>query len=117
MGYHVRPPKPYANDYSLWWTLQNRTLTATDITNYETLSLNMTTGDSMPGTSGGYAKISTLFEYAPPVIGASNGNATIRTLVSSYFSGAGASLSVVHRDGTAVNLGEMQGGMYLRPES
>lgn len=117
MGYHVRPPKPYANDYSLWWTQQNRTLTATDITNYETLSLNMTTGESMPGTSGGYAKISTLFEYAPPVVGASNGNATIRTLVSNYFSGANASLSVVHRDGTAVNLGERQDGMYLRPES
>lgn len=117
MGYHVRPPKPYANNYSLWWTLQNRTLTATDIANYETLSLNMTTGESIPGTSGGYAKISALFEYAPPVVGSSNGNSTIRALISNYFSGAGASLSVVHRDATAVNLGEMQDGMYLRPES
>ncbi len=116
MGYHVRAPKPYANNYN-WWAVQGRTLTATDITNYESRQLNMTTGESTPNTSGGYAKINSLFGYAIPVVGASNGNATMRSLIASYFSGAGAQMLVEHRDGVAVNLGERQNNVYLRPES
>lgn len=116
MGYHVRAPKPYANNYN-WWSAQGRTLTASDLTNYETRSLDMSSGESLPNTSGGFAKLSTLLEYAPPIVGASNSDSSIRTLIRNYFSGAGAKMMVEHRDGVAVNFGEQSGTLYLRPES
>ncbi len=116
MGYHVRAPKPYAENYN-WWTSRGRTLTSTDLTNYESRSLDMATGESIPNTTGGFGKLSTLLEYAPLVVGASNSDATLRNLIRNYFGGAGARMMVEHRDGVAVNYGEQTGSLFLRPEN
>ena len=108
MGYHVRAPKPYANDYV--WT----NVTSVMVTNYETHGLDLTTG--LPTTnSGGYAKLTALMGAAPTIVGA-NADTTVTTQVHNYFRGAGVGLLVEHRDG-AVNLGEKRNNIYLRPES
>jgi hypothetical protein len=109
-GYHVRAPKPYANDY--YWT----NVTAASITNYETHALDLTNGVPLTN-SGGYAKLSALMGYAPTIVGANAAtNSGTTTNVINYFRGAGAGLLVEHRD-SAVNLGDKQNGMFLRPES
>lgn len=107
MGYHVRAPKPYANEYA--WTNS----TAESVAQYESCGLNLTNG--LPtASSGGFAKLTTLLGYPPTVVGA-NADASLASLVHAYFAGAGAGLLVEHRN-TAVNLGENRNGLDLRPE-
>lgn len=114
MAYHVRAPKPYANDYD-WFTAQyGRSMTLADIQNYEEHGLNMVSGEPT-GSSGGFLKLSNLMGYTPRVVGA-NASGTIASTVHQYFSGAGAAMVVEHSN-EAINLGEVRNGLYLRPES
>ena len=110
MGYHVRPPKPYANNF-VW-----KASTSADIAAYESYRLNMTTGDYDTSASGGYAKLTALYGAAPSVVGA-NADTAVSTLVHSYFQGAGAKLLVYHNSSAAVNIGTVQNGIYVRPET
>lgn len=114
MAYHVRPPKPYASDYDWFTSTYGRSMTSSDIQNYEQHGLDLTTGEPT-GASGGFAKLTSLMGYAPRVVGASS-TGSVATTVHQYFAGAGASMLVEHSD-NAINLGDMLDGMYLRPES
>lgn len=109
-GYHVRPPKPYANDFV--WT----NVTYGVITNYEARGLDLSNGVPT-AASGGYAKLTTLMDFAPPIVGPNAAtNSGTASNVFKFFTNAGAGLFVEHRD-IAVNLGDKRNGAYLRPES
>lgn len=111
MGYHVRPPKPYANDFV--WT---NTTSYADITNYEAHGLDLSNGVPT-SASGGYAKLTSLMGYAPTIVGPNAAtNAGVASNVFRAFTNAGAGLFVEHRD-VAVNVGDKRFGSYLRPES
>lgn len=107
MGYHVRAPKPYANNFA--WAAS----TSNSIAQYESSGLNLTNGQPT-ASSGGYAKLTALMGYAPTVVGA-NADVSVSSLVHSYFAAAGAGLLVEHR-ATAINLGDVRNGLDLRPE-
>lgn len=114
MAYHVRPPKPYASDFDWFTSAYGRSMTASDIQNYEQHGLDLTTGEPT-GVSGGFAKLTSLMGYSPCVVGASSSGSVAAT-VHQYFADAGASMLVEHSD-NAINLGDTLDGMYRRPES
>lgn len=114
MAYHVRPPKPYASDFDWFTSTYGRSMTTTDIQDYEQHGLDLTNGQPT-GTSGGFSKLTNLMGYAPRVVGASS-SGSVATTVHQYFASAGAAMLVEHSD-NAINIGDTLDGMYLRPES
>lgn len=107
MGYHVRAPKPYANEFA--WTNS----TADTIADYESHGLDLTNG--IPTSSvGGFEKITALAGHAPIIVGA-NADISVSSMVHTYFRNAGAGMLVEHRS-VAVNLGDERDNLPLRPE-
>lgn len=113
VNYHLRPPKPYYENYD--WAgmaamsaLQQQAL----VTNYETHGLNLVTGQPT-GAAGGYAKATSLMGYAPPCAAALC-NTGIQPNVDAVFKQLGAKMNLIH--GTIVNSGTIRNGLYLKPE-
>ncbi len=113
VSYHVRPPAPYYLNYD-WLGLRDMTaeqLRAT-ILRYETHGLDLATGQTTP-THGGYGKLKELLGYAPVVVAPQSGMEAGRT-VAAVFRELGARMFALH--GRAINLGDQQDGVWLRPE-
>lgn len=112
MNYHVRAPKPYANNYD-WFGLAQMTLDSQKsvVRNYETHGLDLSTG--MPtGNTGGFQKLAALSGKPGVIVGA--GEPTLRSAVEGVFAEMGAQMVVDHA-GT-INLGEQANGLWVRPE-
>ena len=110
LAYHVRAPKPYADNYG--W----KTVTSSDISNYENYRLNMVTGEYDTSATGGFGKLTTLYGSAPRLVGP-NALLSAKTLLLNYFSGAGVRMIVQHDSSAAVNFGSTTNGLNIRPES
>ena len=113
-SYHVRPPKPYASNFT-WGSITNP---ATDknalILNYETHGVDLTNG-SATANSGGYGKLSALQAYAPVCVGAL-APASVATNVYGVFSNLGARMFVQHSPPVNLNTLETVTRLPFRPE-
>jgi len=113
ISYHTRPPKPYHNDFD-WLGLDKMTAKQQydTIMNYETHGLDAKTGQ--PTTAnGGFKKLTEVMGYAP-YIASALADRDVAASVASVFKDLGAKFSIVH--GRAVNVGDTQNGLYLKPE-
>lgn len=113
-NYHVRAPKPYANNF-LWGPITNPTndKNAT-ITNYETHGLNLVTGQPT-SNAGGFAKLTDLQGYPPVCVGAL-APAAVATNVQAVFSNLGARMFVSHSPPVNVNTLDNVTRLPFRPE-
>ncbi|MDX2112107.1 MAG: hypothetical protein SFY80_17900 [Verrucomicrobiota bacterium] len=123
LAYHVRAPKPYANNY-VW----GATTTSTTLDNYESSHLDLVNGTPVTTEPGGYNYLKTLNGGStyPPVIVGANADSTVQQTVHSWFKNNGASMVVLHKEnaqgeGLPVNLGDVStlpagASIYLRPE-
>lgn len=113
-SYHVRPPKPYANNF-LWGPLTNA---ATDkralILDYETHGLNLTNGVAT-AEPGSYGKLETLQGYGPVCVGAL-APTSVAGHVYAVFSNLGARMFVQHSPPVNVNTRESTTRYPYRPE-
>lgn len=111
--YHIRPPKPYYNNYD-WAGLTN--LSAADqyqqIYHYESHGIDLATGQPT-SASGGLAKLANVLGNAA-FIGSFSADDRFGTTVNQVFYDLGAKMTVRH--GTITNLGDAIGKLYLRPE-
>lgn len=112
MNYHVRAPKPYANNYD-WLGMTQMTLDSQKavVRDYETHGLDLTTGQPT-SLAGGFEKLTALSGKPGVIVGA--GEPTLRTAVEGVFAEMGAQMVVDHA-GT-INLGEQANGLWVRPE-
>jgi hypothetical protein len=126
MSYHVRPPKPYANNF-LTGPLETAPLTTeqrtTLITNYESRELQLTDGQPHPTRSGGYDKLRNLMGYAPLTVGvqpdAVSYSPTLTSIARGVFKTMGAGFLVNHNGVTQLGArtNTNTGSMYFRPET
>lgn len=114
MNYHIRPPKPYANNF-LWGPITSPTNDkAATILNYETHGLNLVTG--MPTTNdGGYPRLATLMDYPPVCVGAIAPTSVV-SYVNTVFSNLGARMFVRHAPPVNVSSRETGTKLFYRPE-
>lgn len=113
VSYHVRPPKPYHNNYD-WAGLGAKSADEqyNTILNYETHGLDLTTGQ--PTTAnGGYKKLSEVMGYNPWAASAQS-DASVGNRAALVFKDLGGRFRVVH--GRPSNLGDRADGVYIRPE-
>lgn len=114
LSYHLRPPKPYYDDYD-WLSLTNLSSNQvySIVTNYETHGLDLVTGQPT-ASSGGYGKLRTLAGYAPFIVGALT-SSQLKGPVHTALNQLGSRIAVVH--GRSVNLtNRTVYGMYEKPE-
>jgi hypothetical protein len=126
MSYHVRPPKPYANNF-LNGPLAGTSLTTEQrtalITQYESRELQLTNGQPHPTKSGGYDKLKTLMDYAPLTVGvqpdAVSYSPTLTNIARGVFKSMGAGFLVNHNGFTQLGArtSSSGGSMYFRPET
>jgi hypothetical protein len=113
-SYHVRPPKPYANNF-LWGPITNA---ATDkaalILDYETHGLDLTNGTVAP-QPGGFGKLTDLRGYAPVCVGAL-APTSVAASVYAVFSNLGARMFVQHNPPVNANSLETTTHLPYRPE-
>jgi hypothetical protein len=113
LAYHIRPPKPYYENYD-WAGLagQGTEQRYASILDYETHVVDLVTG--LPTVeAGGFARLRALAE-GRPVIAAFSTDATMGDVPARVFADLGARFRIRH--GTTTNLGERQDGLYVRPE-
>ncbi|MBX7244762.1 MAG: hypothetical protein K1X53_04645, partial [Candidatus Sumerlaeaceae bacterium] len=113
VSYHIRPPKPYYQNYD-WTGMTSMTATQQQalVTNYETHGLDLVTG--LPTSqAGGYQKLTSLLGYAP-YCSAALCTAGIQANVDAVFKQLGSRMNLIH--GTIVNVGTTRNGLYLKPE-
>jgi hypothetical protein len=113
LSYHVRAPKPYANNYD-WRSVGDMTYEeqVALITDYETHGLNLTTGQPT-AVSGGFTKLTALWNRAPRMCG-TVWNAEFIEAAAAVFDSLGCRMVIEH--GRAVNPGETRNGLFLKPE-
>lgn len=126
MSYHVRPPKPYANNF-LSGPLQGATLTTAQrtalITNYESRELILTNGQPHATRTGGYDKLKNLMGYAPLTVGvqpdAVSYSPSLTSIARGVFKTMGAGFLVNHSGVTnlGTRTGTSTGNRYFRPET
>lgn len=114
MSYHVRAPKPYANNYD--WRglagLSEAEQTAL-VLDYETHGLDMVTG--LPTVAaGGYAKMQTVFGYAPFLCG-TIWDQGVAAGTAAAFAQLGCQMVIQHDRVTPP--GEHRYGLMLKPET
>jgi hypothetical protein len=113
LSYHVRAPKPYANNYD-WRGVSDMSYDeqVALITDYETHGLDLTTG--APTTaSGGFQKLASLWGKAPRMCG-TMWDAAFAQAAADVFGSLGCSMAIEH--GRAVNAGENRYGLWIKPE-
>jgi hypothetical protein len=113
LSYHVRAPKPYANNYD-WRGVSDMTYDeqVALITDYETHGLNLTTG--APTTaSGGFQKLATLWGRAPRICG-TVWDAAFIDAAAAVFGGLGCQMVIEH--GRPVDAGDSRNDLWLKPE-
>lgn len=113
VSYHIRPPKPYYQNYD-WRNLSQMTPEEQYelIMEYETHSLNLASGEPT-SNSGGYQGLADYLGYSPYVASALP-DVKLSASVYGVFEDLGAAFTLIH--GRAVNLGETRNGLYLKPE-
>jgi hypothetical protein len=99
LAYHIRPPKPYYENYD-WAGLGNLSTEQryAAILNYESHEVDLVTGQPT-SQDGGFAHLRSITMGAVP---------------AQVFADLGASFRIRH--GTTTNLGDRQDGLYIRPE-
>ncbi len=113
LAYHIRPPKPYYENYD-WAGLASQTteqLYAT-IRDYETHVVDLVTGQPTAAV-GGFGRLRALTGIRP-LIAAFSTDAAMGNVPARVFADLGARFRIRH--GTTTNLGEQQDGLYIRPE-
>lgn len=113
VSYHVRPPKPYYNNYD-WAGLgaKSEQEQYNTILNYETHGLDLVTGQ--PTTAnGGYKKLGEAMGYNPWAASAQS-DAAIGNRAAMVFRDLGGRFRVIH--GRPSNMGDRVDGVYARPE-
>lgn len=113
-GYHVRPPKPYADGFA-WGPMTHPAAEPYAVVmDYETHGLDLVNG-TPTAEPGGYGKLTTLQGYSPLCVGAQT-SLGLQSNVYRVFQDLGARLLAHH--GSPVNLGQRDTatGMPRRPE-
>lgn len=115
VNYHTRPPLPYhySGDYD-WIGLAEMTEEKqyNTIMEYETHGLDLITGNPTE-EEGGYAYLSEILGYAPP-IASILGSTTQTRIAREVYKDLGATFTIDH--GSIYNFGDKKNGLYLRPE-
>lgn len=115
VNYHTRPPLPYhySGDYD-WIGLTEMTEEEQydTIMEYETHGLDLITGNPTE-EEGGYAYLSEILGYAPP-IASILGSTTQTRIAREVYNDLGATFTIDH--GSTYNFGDKKNGLYLRPE-
>ncbi|MBC7984537.1 MAG: hypothetical protein H7Y02_11855 [Candidatus Obscuribacterales bacterium] len=113
LSYHIRAPKPFANNYD-WRGLGRMTYDqqVALVTDYETHGLDLVTG--LPTTaSGGFQKLARLWGLAPRMCG-TVWDPTFAQATSQVFLELGCSMVIQH--GSATSPGSIRYGLLLKPE-
>ena len=129
MDYHVRPPKPYYTgsdigsttgyNFNNWSGINGLTGNLAGgalynfIANYETHGLSLTTGAPTAAT-GGFAKMTGVFGYAP-IVAAAQSDSVHAIAVSNVFKDLGAKMSIRHN--VVNNLGDVANFQNVKPEA
>lgn len=113
VSYHVRPPKPYYQNYD-WRNLSQMTPEEQYdlIMEYETHGLNLASGEPT-SNPGGYQGLADFLGYSP-YVASTLPDPALSASVYGVFKDLGAAFTLIH--GRAVNLGETRSGLYLKPE-
>lgn len=114
VSYHIRPPYPVYEgfDFIGLEDMDEDTLYNT-LLDYEEHELDLETGLTTDNP-GGYQNIKDTIDYAPIAIGLMIENPEVKMTLANIYKEKGASFAIaVRRD---VDLGEMYGPLYMRPE-
>ena len=114
VSYHIRAPRPYANNYD-WLGLEQMTPEQQyqTVMQYETHAVDPVTGQTTD-EAGGYQYVASLIGYPPFAGSAITSSGAIGDAVIKVYTELGAQMTVVH--GRALNLGDVKKGLYIRPE-
>ncbi len=117
VSYHVRPPHPlYGGFDGALRGLSDEELRLALI-DYETHALDLETGQTIPGTRGGYALLRDTFGRPPVTVSPQNGDERIRAAAIDLWRAMGAKVCVdYHETGTdPEDPFEYEGGLLVRP--
>jgi len=114
VSYHVRPPRPYYNNYDwLGLSAMSADQLYETILRYETHAVDPVTGQTSD-EAGGYQYVSSLIGYAPYAGSALSDDPKISAAAAQVFRELGAQMTIKH--GSVNNLGDTKNGLPVRPE-